>query len=77
MEDSDRQDAARRFARLLRLALIAYLITAIPRPRLGDLAWEAAWLTVAISLLLAALTVVTLCLAAIAERIRDWRDARL
>ncbi len=77
MEHSDTRDAARRVARLLRVALMAYLITAIPRPRLGDLALEGAWLTVLISLLLAAFTVVALCLGAIAELIRDWRDGRL
>jgi hypothetical protein len=77
MEHPDRRDAARTFARLLRLALMAYLITAIPRSRLGDLAWEGAWLTVLISLLLAALTVVGLCLGALGEFIRDWRNGRL
>jgi hypothetical protein len=77
MEHPATRDAARTVARLLRLALMAYLITAIPRPRLGDLALEGAWLTVLISLLLAALTVVGLCLGALAEFIRDWRDGRL
>jgi hypothetical protein len=38
---------------------------------------EGAWLTALISLLLAALTVVALCLGSMAELIRDWRDGRL
>jgi hypothetical protein len=74
MDDPETRKAAHAVVRLLRAALIAYLITAIPRARLGDLALEGAWLTVMISLLLAALVVAGLSLGAIAGTIRDWRD---
>ncbi len=71
--DNDRRQATRTVAKLLWLALVAYLITAIPRARLGDLALEGAWLTVLLSLFSAALIVAGLCLGAITAAIRDWR----
>lgn len=71
--DNNRRRATRTVAKLLWLALIAYLITAIPRARLGDLVLEGAWLTVWLSLLSAALIVAGLCLGAITAAVRDWR----
>jgi hypothetical protein len=69
--DNDRRRAARTVAKLLWTALVAYLITAIPQARLGELALEGAWLTVWLSLLSAALIVAGLCLGAISAAIRD------
>jgi len=72
--DNDRRRATRTVAKLLWLALVAYLITAIPRARLGDLALEGACLTVLLSVCSAALIVAGLCLGAVTAALRDWRE---